>query len=84
MQHSEANTESGDSPITKEVVHLLDQLCGRAHETHTCKRCGAVMTLFDALFFLENEDRSWNIPLPICPKCEPTLELSRYISAKAA
>ena len=57
MQHSEANTRFADSQITKDLILLFDELCGRAHQTRSCKRCGAVMTLFDAVFFLENANR---------------------------
>jgi hypothetical protein len=84
MQHSEANMQAGDSRIPEDLMHLLDELSGRVHQTRSCKRCGAVMTLFGAVFFLENGSRSWNIPLPICPRCEPTMELSTYITSKAA
>lgn len=82
MQHGEA--QRADSQVTRDLIHLLDQLGTRAHATRTCKHCGAVMTVFDAVFFLENGDRSWNVPMPICLNCEPTLDLSKCISPKAA
>ncbi len=32
------------------------------------------MLYVDAIFFLNSCDRGWNIPLPVCPRCEDGFE----------
>ena len=44
-------------------------LCDQPPMVRRCETCGSEMTNVDVLFFLATNERSWNIPLPICKKC---------------
>lgn len=71
-----------DPATIEEVQRFVDGLRTRARTIHICKTCGSAMQFADATFALWNGDRSWTIPLPICPKCDS--EMLKLNSAKAA
>jgi hypothetical protein len=55
--------------IRGELETLFDTLSDQAQELRFCKNCGLQMIYIDAMFFLAEGERSWNVPLPMCPKC---------------
>jgi hypothetical protein len=66
-----------------EIETLFDALCVRPPTVHLCENCGLEMINIDVLFFLANNERSWNIPLAICTKCNRE-EYLKFISRQAA
>jgi hypothetical protein len=52
-----------------EIETLLDTISAQLPKAHRCENCGFEMINIDVLFFLANNQRSWNIPLSICTKC---------------
>ena len=67
--------------MVEEIRSLLDDLAIRAETNQFCFRCGSLMKHLEATFFIWKGDRSWSIPLPLCPKCDVDL---KAISRKAA
>jgi hypothetical protein len=61
----------------------LDTLSNRRAVVHSCERCGSEMVNLNATIFLADNEKSWNVSLPICPKCE-RLEYLGFISSQAA
>ena len=70
-------------PPTVTIETLLDGLCAEPPMVHLCKACGSEMINVDVLFFLANNERSWNIPLAICTKCNREKYLE-FISRQAS
>jgi hypothetical protein len=62
------DTNSDKRSLKIEIENLFDVLCAQLPMVHLCEDCGHEMINIDVLFFLDNE-RSWNIPLTICTKC---------------
>jgi hypothetical protein len=58
------------STNSQKLIQLFDELCTLAPKISVCPHCGSEMVNFDAVFFLSDSERSWNIPLPVCPTCE--------------
>ena len=65
------------------IERLLDKLRGEA-TARFCPRCGSKMINVDALFFLSESHRSWNILLPVCPECAGEKKDLKAVSLKAA
>ena len=59
-----------DGPSLRDLPHsmenLLDNLCAQSSRAHICSRCGLEMTHLDSAFFLSEDERGWNISLPMC------------------
>jgi hypothetical protein len=73
---------SPQPPIAKDLETLLDFLSAEPPTIGLCKNCGSKMLHVDAIFFLSDGDRGWNIPLPVCPRCEDGVEgLVRQLSS---
>jgi hypothetical protein len=80
---NESHTQDADSEVRKIFSVLLDELCGNPHCIPVCKGCGLMMTLFEATFFFETADRSWNIPLPVCLNCNPSFQMTSHLPKAA-
>jgi hypothetical protein len=65
-----------------EIETLLDTISVQLPTAHLCENCGFQMINIDVLFFLANNQRSWNIPMPICTKCDREKYL-KFISRQA-
>jgi hypothetical protein len=61
---------SSSPAIVGEIQRLLDTLCAQPSVIHLCQNCGSEMVDLDVMFFLDDGERSWNIPVPVCPKCD--------------
>ena len=65
-----------------EIETLLDTISAQLPMAHLCENCGFEMINIDVLFFLANSQRSWNILMPICTKCNREKYL-KFISRQA-
>jgi len=83
-QPSNLGPTSHDPEIIEEVQRLIDSVCARGRTMGVCKRCGSAMLLADATFSLWEGDRSWSVPLPLCPKCDLASEVLNSISRNVA
>ena len=83
-QPSDVGPTTPDPEIMEEVQRLIDSLCARGRTIGACKRCGSAMLLADATFSLWEGDRSWSVPLPLCPKCDLASEVLNSISRNVA
>jgi hypothetical protein len=61
-------------PHLKELFDNLSAL----PSPHQCRKCGSELMHVNATFFSLGE-RVWNLPLPVCPRCE---DLSKFIPAR--
>jgi hypothetical protein len=68
----------------RELISLIDELRSRAQTMRTCLHCGSKLVHVDTAFWLSGANRSWNIPLPVCPKCQDGLENVRSLSRKVS
>lgn len=89
MQHkiaqpSDVGPTTFDAATTEEIQRFVDGLYARARSIHICMKCGSAMQFADATFSLWNGDRSWTVPLPICPKCDLTPEMLKFGSSHVA
>ena len=78
--------ESAAAPRSEKIAQIeacLDTLSDRGGTVQTCKHCGSEMVNLDATIFFADSEGSWNVPLPVCPKCE-RVEYLRFISSQAA
>ena len=50
---------------------LFDTLCAESPVVRHCKNCGSEMVNHYVVIFFADGKRRWNVPLPICPKCDP-------------
>jgi hypothetical protein len=62
---------AGKSATLLSIEALFDALCAQPMTIHLCENCGSEMVNLNVVFFLAHSERSWNIPLPVCPKCDP-------------
>jgi hypothetical protein len=62
---------------------LFDTLSAESPMVRHCKNCGSEMVNINLLLILANSERSWNIPLPICTKCNRD-GYAKFISKEAA
>jgi hypothetical protein len=70
--------------IVKEIESLFDMLCGQPTAVHLCENCGGEkVNLLEVTASLANSGRSWNVLLPVCPKCD-RVEYLKLISRQAA
>jgi hypothetical protein len=63
-------TAPGSEIEASEIEVLLNNLSAPPLTTHLCQACGSKMLYLEAMFCCFGGDRSWNIPLPVCPRCE--------------
>lgn len=77
------DVKPGKRGLKIEIETLLDTISARPPTVHLCENCGLEMINIDVLFFLANNQRSWNIPLAICTKCNRK-EYLKFISRQAA
>jgi hypothetical protein len=35
-----------------------------------CSRCKAVLVLMEGTFFFLGSQKSWTVPMPVCPNCD--------------
>ena len=70
------------SDLNIEIETLLDTISTQLPAAHLCQNCGFEMINIEVLFFLANNRRSWNIPMPICTKCNPEKYL-KFMSRQA-
>jgi len=78
--------ESAAAPRSEMIAQIetcLDTLSNRGATVQTCKHCGSEMVNLDATIFFADSEGSWNVPLPVCSKCE-RVEYLRFISSQAA
>jgi hypothetical protein len=68
---------------TEEVEAALDVLFTQPVTVHQCQRCGCEMVNLDATIYLAETERRWNVPLPVCPRCDLE-EYLKLISLRAA
>jgi hypothetical protein len=73
---------SVESDLKIEIETVLDTISTQLPTAHLCDNCGLEMINIEVLFFLANNQRSWNIPLPICTKCNREKYL-KFISRQA-
>jgi hypothetical protein len=66
-----------------EIETLFDGISAQPTMVHLCENCGFQMININVSFFLANNERSWNIPLPICTECNREKYL-KFISRQAA
>jgi len=85
------NTHSSDfkpagsnSEAIEKVGHLVDELCAQSRTLQVCMHCGSALHQVDATLSLWGDDRSWNVSLPVCPKCDLTLEMVNTVSRHVA
>jgi hypothetical protein len=38
-------------------------------KTH-CSSCNAVLLLMEGTFFFLDSEKSWTVPMPVCPNCD--------------
>ena len=72
-----------DLNLKIEIETLLDTICAQPAMIHLCESCGSEMVNINVVLALANSVRSWNIPLPICTKCNREA-YQKFISAPAA
>ncbi len=71
------------STIPSEAVeNFLDSLSGILPPSH-CPDCGSAMVHKYGTFFLLKGEKSWTIPLPVCPKCDmkPQQQTEGFLAA---
>lgn len=68
---------------TEEVEAALDVLFAQPVTVHQCQHCGCEMVKVDATVYLAETERRWNVPLPVCPRCDLE-EYLKLISRQAA
>jgi hypothetical protein len=69
--------------IAEEIENLLDGLSHKPWQNELCSHCGSLLQYIDGKFFLLGEnDKGWNIPLPVCPKCDLRLEELKIASPR--
>jgi DNA polymerase III alpha subunit (gram-positive type) len=51
------------------IENFLDNLAALPPH-YRCPKCGTTLCHFKATFFLE-DGKAWNLPLSVCPKCDP-------------
>jgi hypothetical protein len=61
---------SVSSTVVQTVEELFDALSALPPLVH-CRKCGSRLLQRNATFFSYG-GRVWNLPLPVCTKCEPT------------
>jgi len=58
-----------------ELVESLKQFFNAqstaAPKTSLCPKCGSVLRYLPTQFWLEGDEKGWNIRLPYCPDCHP-------------
>jgi hypothetical protein len=59
-----------DPEIIEQIGELLDTLHIHGRKDSCCLHCGSPLKRVHAIFFLLESDRTWNVPLPICSRCD--------------
>jgi hypothetical protein len=83
-EHSDVEPTTFALASTDTAQRFIDDLYARTRTIHICMKCGSAMQFADATFSLWNGDRSWTIPLPLCPKCDLTAEMLKFDSSQVA
>ena len=55
------------------LKQMLESLANPSLSEQYCERCGFLMRYVSARFWLEDFDKSWDIPLPYCANCNPEM-----------
>jgi hypothetical protein len=77
MAHSHSFT-------TQDLESFLNTISASPPAIRICPDCGSVMMQVEATLFLWPTNRSWNILLPLCPKCDHDRAESHAVPSYAA
>jgi hypothetical protein len=60
------------------VEELMDTLSALPHPKE-CPKCGSRLAYVKIMFFSAREDgETWPILLPLCAKCDPTIDSAKF------
>jgi hypothetical protein len=62
---------------------LFDAFCAQPAVVHHCENCVSETTNLDAKVSIFDSERTWNVFLTVCPKCDQEQYL-KFISKRAA
>jgi len=72
-----------DPNLKFDIETLFDTICAQPPMIHLCENCGSEMVNINVVLVLATNERSWNVPLPICKKCNREKYL-KFISRQSA
>ena len=58
-----------NTDLVRELADFLDSQSISRREDQHCDNCGLIMQSEEFHFWLSGTQRTWNIPLPVCPIC---------------
>ena len=67
----------GTSLLSKaQILQSIKDLLERESATPKplqCRRCGSSLRFVESHFLLRGTALTWDVPLPVCPVCDPSL-----------
>ncbi len=84
LHFNEVGSTTCGPATVEEIQELFESLSAGGRTIRFCRKCSSAMLFADAMFCLWEGDRSWSVPVPVCPKCDLTLEITNSISQNSA
>jgi hypothetical protein len=57
--------------LVESLKQFLEVQSRGSRETAYCRDCGSTLIYLEMQFWRQEENQSWNVPLPYCQHCHP-------------